>query len=137
MLNVVQASSQFPDLCPPSPFLIVNPYFRSLWVFLILILLSSALFINYFGPGIANITTDYNRPRIFVNRNSSHPISTTSQPVSSTVGYSQSVEHTTYNNGRGQQTQNITNSCSQPVRKIAFMKTHKTASSTVQNILMR
>ena len=29
------------------------------------------------------------------------------------------------------------NSCSQPISKVGFMKTHKTASSTVQNILMR
>jgi len=29
------------------------------------------------------------------------------------------------------------NSCSEPISKVGFMKTHKTASSTVQNILMR
>ena len=29
------------------------------------------------------------------------------------------------------------NSCSEPVTKVGFMKTHKTASSTIQNILMR
>jgi len=32
---------------------------------------------------------------------------------------------------------NFLNSCSQPISKVGFMKTHKTASSTIQNILMR
>ena len=34
-------------------------------------------------------------------------------------------------------TYNFLENCRRPVRKIGFMKTHKTASTTVQNILMR
>ena len=34
-------------------------------------------------------------------------------------------------------TNNFLENCRRPVSKIGFMKTHKTASTTVQNILMR
>ena len=102
-------------------------FYRLLWVILLLFLMTLTLMTRFLAVS--------NQPQapIFI------------KPVPENYFLADALQHgiQTKQLNESLSTQNIglveeeSSVCSQPISKVGFMKTHKTASSTVQNILMR